>query len=84
MIFDFFKKSGHSNVVPFPGPTPYIAPPEPETPEAIYNIGVTREGTYMTFKMGHTTLTMSKLGCEQLIEQLEVFKNQLKEINGTT
>lgn len=80
MIFDFFKKREYSNVVPFPGTTPNITPLEPESPDAIYTIGVTREGTYMTFKMGYTTLTMSKLGCEQLIEQLEVFKNQLKEI----
>jgi hypothetical protein len=29
--------------------------------------------------MGYTTLTMTKQGCQQLIEQLEVFKNQLRD-----
>jgi hypothetical protein len=45
----------------------------------MYSIGVTSDGTHMTFKMGYTTLTMTKQGCQQLIEQLEVFKNQLRD-----
>ena len=78
MIFDFFTKKP-SNILPFPETkTPYIAPTE-KTPEAIYNIGVTAEGKYMTFNMGYSTLTMTRKGCEDLIAQLEVFKNQLKD-----
>jgi hypothetical protein len=29
--------------------------------------------------MGYTTLTMNKKGCQDLIDQFEVFKNQLKD-----
>jgi len=62
--------------------TPYIDPPSQEKEAVtIYSIGVTDQGTHMTFIMGHTTLTMTKIGCEQLIEQLEVFKNQLKVLD---
>jgi hypothetical protein len=82
-MFDWFKRPElrYSNVVKFPEkiPTPYVSPPEESVPESMYSIGVTTEGTHMTFKMGYTTLTMTKQGCQQLIEQLEVFKNQLRD-----
>ena len=81
MIFDFFKKSGgYSNVVPFPGPTPYIQPPEQKQPEVLYSVGRTDVDTLMTLKMGHTTLTMTKHICKDLIAQLELVSNQLKGI----
>jgi len=78
-MFNWFKRPDYSNVVKFPAPmTPYIESPKEEpSPEAIYSIGVTAEGSHMTLKMGHTTLTMTKTGCQNLIDQLEVFKNQL-------
>ena len=80
MIFDWFKRPDYSNVVKFPNQVPYIEPPSREVePTSMYSIGTTAEGTHMTFKMGYTTLTMTKQGCEYLIEQLEVFKNQLSE-----
>jgi len=84
-MFDWFgRKDDYSNVVKFPdkvSPTPYIAPPTPKEvqPDAVYSIGVTAEGTHMTFTMGYSTLTMTKTGCQNLIDQLEVFKNQLGE-----
>lgn len=78
MIFDFFTRKP-SNILQFPETkTPYIEPPK-RTPEAVYSIGVTAEGTHMTFSMGYSTLTMTQKGCEDLIAQLEVFKNQLKD-----
>jgi hypothetical protein len=81
-MFDWFKKSNYNNVVQFPEPkavpnVPYIEPPKKQEQE-YYSIGVTSEGK-MTFKTGITTLTMSRKGCEDLIEQLTVFKNQLPE-----
>lgn len=82
MIFDWFKRPDYSNVVKFPEKVsaPYIEPPKREVePTTMYSIGTTTEGTHMTFKMGYTTLTMTKQGCEYLIEQLEVFKNQLRD-----
>ena len=83
-MFDWFKNSEHKNVVslPFPKPVivPYVEPPK-EKEQEYYSIGVTSEGK-MTFKTGITTLTMSRKGCEDLIEQLTVFKNQLPESNN--
>ena len=80
-MFNWFKRPDYSNVVKFPEkvPAPYIEPPKREyEPEAIYSIGTTAEGTHMTFRLGYTTLTMTKQGCQDLIDQLEVFKNQLR------
>ena len=78
-MFDWFKNSEHKNVVslPFPKPVivPYVEPPK-EKEQEYYSIGVTSEGK-MTFKTGITTLTMTRKGCEDLIEQLTVFKNQM-------
>jgi hypothetical protein len=77
MIFDFFTRKP-TNVLQFPETkTPYIEPPKQKS-EVVYSIGVTAEGTHMTFSMGYSTLTMTQKGCEDLIEQLEVFKNQLR------
>jgi len=80
MIFDFFKNRGdYSNVVKFPDKVPYVEPPKREVgPEPVYSIGTTDQSTHMTFKIGYTTLTMTKQGCQDLIDQLEVFKNQLR------
>ena len=80
MIFDFFKKT---NVLKFPEkvPVPYIEPPKREVePETMYSIGTTSQSTHMTFKIGYSTLTMTKQGCQDLIDQLEVFKNQLRDV----
>jgi hypothetical protein len=79
-MFDWFKKSDYKNVVPlFPEPkaVPYVEPPK-EKEQEYYSIGITSEGK-MTFKTGITTLTMTRKGCEDLIEQLTVFKNQMHE-----
>jgi len=79
-MFDWFKKSDYKNVVPlFPESkaVPYVEPPK-EKEQEYYSIGVTSEGK-MTFKTGITTLTMTRKGCEDLIEQLTVFKNQMHE-----
>jgi hypothetical protein len=80
-MFDWFgRKSDYPNVVPlFPEPkaVPYVEPPK-EKEQEYYSIGVTSEGK-MTFKTGITTLTMTRKGCEDLIEQLTVFKNQMYE-----
>ena len=80
-MFDWFKKSDYSNVVKFPEPVrtpavPYIEQPAPE--EVHYTIGTTNENR-IALKIGYTTLTMNKTGCENLIEQLTVFMKQIKE-----
>jgi hypothetical protein len=82
-MFDWFKNSEHKNVVslPFPKPVivPYVAPPEPKPePKIYYTFGLTSDNR-LSFQMGYTTLTMNSAGIQNLIEQLEFFKNQLQE-----
>jgi hypothetical protein len=81
-MFDWFgRKPDYTNVVKFPeqvkAQAPYIEPPEKPEQE-YYSIGITSENR-MTFKIGYSTLTMNRQGVEHLIEQLEVFLNQLPE-----
>jgi hypothetical protein len=57
-------------------PTPYVEQPTPE--ELHYSIGITSEDR-IALKIGYTTLTMNRSGCENLIEQLEVFVKQIKQ-----
>jgi hypothetical protein len=79
-MFDWLKKTEYGNVLKFPeqikSTTPYIEQPQPE--ELHYTIGITSEDR-IALKIGYSTLTMSKEGCEDLIEQLEVFVKQLKQ-----
>jgi hypothetical protein len=84
LMFDWFKKKEYSNVVKFPEPKavpdiPYVAPPEPEKPAKIfYRIGVT-DNNRVAFSMGMSEIIMTKVGCQQMIDQLEVFMNQLPD-----
>jgi hypothetical protein len=80
-MFDWFgRKPDYNNVVKFPeqvkNPVPYIEQPKPE--EMHYSIGITSEDR-VALRIGYSTLTMNKDGCENLIEQLEVFVKQLKQ-----
>ena len=69
-MFGLYKKN--------PDYTPqYIESPQDKKPA--YTIGITEDSTCVTLHIGYTTLTMTKLGCENLIEQLQVFKNQLED-----
>ena len=84
-MFDWFQKPDYGNVVKFPEQkavpeNPYIVPPrDPSTPETIYSIGATTELTHMTLKVGYSTLTMTKTGVQNLIDQLAVFRDKLEE-----
>ena len=55
---------------------PYIESPKKE--EIQYSVGITNEDR-IALKIGYTTLTMNQEGVRNLIEQLELFSNQLKE-----
>ena len=80
-MFDWFKKNEYSNVIKFPEPVsvPHIEPKTPTTePKTYYTFGLTNDNR-VSFTMGYTTLTMNDVGIEQLIEQLEFYKNQLRE-----
>ena len=72
MMFDFFKRREY--------PIPTMPEPQRKEPEVWYTVGRTDVDTLMTLKMGHTTLTMTKHICKDLIAQLELVSNQLKDI----
>ena len=73
-MFNIFKRFED-----VPLPTPYIELPRKE-PEVWYTVGRTDVDTLMTLKMGHTTLTMTKHICKDLIAQLQLVSDQLKDI----
>jgi hypothetical protein len=84
-MFDLFKKNKMpANVVPFPAPKettkmPHVVPPAPEPePKIYYTFGLTDDNR-VTFQLGYTTLTMKRAGVQQLIEQLEFFRDQLHD-----
>ena len=79
-MFDWFKKRDYSNVVKFPKPesVPYIElPAEPEKPAVTYyRIGIT-DNNRVSFLMGYSEITMNRQGVDNMIRQLEVFRDQL-------
>jgi hypothetical protein len=78
-MFDWFKKREYSNVVPFPEPkaVPYIEPaPKEKESTTYYSIGHTDDNR-VSLRMGYTTLSMTHAGVQNLIDQLELYKNQL-------
>ena len=77
-MFNWFKKD-KGNVVDFP--TPYVVPPvePPETPATIfYRIGATDQNR-ISFQMGYSEITMTRDGVDNMIKQLEVFRDQLTD-----
>lgn len=72
--FDFFRKREYSNVVKFPEVKP-IVPPVQDA-KVFYRIGVTDNNT-VSLQVGYSELTMNRQGVQNLIEQLQVFRDQL-------
>lgn len=71
------------NVVKFPQPKavppmPEVEPPKEKPANILYRIGVTDQQR-VSFQMGYSEITMNKEGCQQMIDQLTVFMNQLNE-----
>ena len=81
-MFDWMKKNKMpENVVPFPAPAPKLVEPPPvpkPEPKTYYTFGLT-DNNRISFTMGYTTLTMNSAGVQQLIDQLEFFKDQLRD-----
>jgi hypothetical protein len=84
LMFDLFKRNKMpKNVVPFPAPkvvpdNPYI-PPEPEKPAVTYyRLGITNTNR-VSFQMGYSEITMNAAGIDNLIKQLEMFRDQLRD-----
>jgi len=76
-MFDFLKKKT-SNVVQFPETKmPYIEPPKKEEPvTTYYRLGITSNGR-VSFSMGYSEITMNAGGIDNMIAQLEVFRDQI-------
>ncbi len=79
-MLDWFKKK-QSNVVPFPTekqveqPPP---PPEPEKPTTVYyRIGMASDNR-VSIQVGYGEITMNAQGVQNMIDQLELFKNQIQ------
>ena len=84
-MFDWFGKKNKesSNVVPFPNKAesvPYVEPPkEPEKPAVTYyRLGITDNGR-VSFQMGYSEITMNAGGIDNMIKQLQVFRDQIRE-----
>ena len=80
-MFNWFKgKNVPSNVVPFPGEKkaepPPPAPPKEKPATTFYRLGITSDQR-VSFQMGYSEITMNREGVNQLIKQLEVFRDQL-------
>ncbi len=84
-MFDWFKGKDKklTNVVPFPEPKavppmPKVEPPKENTEPAkvFYRFGITDKNR-LAFQMGYSEITMNKAGVQNLIDQLEFFKEQL-------
>ena len=81
-MFDWFKKRDYTNVVNFPKPesVPYIKPPvEPEKPAVTYyRLGITNNGR-VSFQMGYSEITMNADGVDNMIKQLQVLGDQIRD-----
>jgi hypothetical protein len=90
LMFNMFGKKNKtpSNVVPFPEPksvpaVPYVEPPkEPEKPAVTYyRLGITNNSR-VSFQMGYSEITMNAAGIDNMIKQLECFRDQIAEYEG--
>jgi hypothetical protein len=82
-MFNFGKnKDAKSNVYNLPepkgvAPMPYVEPPKPKEPATTYyTMGVNSEGR-VVFKMGHNEISMNEAGVNNLIFQLESFRDSV-------
>ena len=67
-------------VIPFPVPSvPEVEPPKEEKPAiTYYRLGITNTNR-VSFAMGFTEITLNAGGIDNLIKQLELFRDQLQE-----
>ena len=88
MIFDLFRKRTN-NVIPFPGELkqdrgsgetkpPGPNPPKEDSTTIFYRFGIT-DRNRLAFQMGYSEITMSKEGCQTMIDQITFFMNQITE-----
>ncbi len=84
LMFNLFgrKDKEKTNVVPFPEKkNDYIPsePPEKEKPaHTYYRLGLT-DNNRVSLQMGYSEITMNAQGVDNMISQLELFRDQLRE-----
>lgn len=59
-------------------PVPEVGPTKDEVSKIFYRFGVT-DNNRVAFSMGYNEITLNKQGCQQMIDQLTFFMNQLEE-----
>lgn len=64
--------------LPVPKLVPPVEPTAPEPAKIFYRIGATDQHR-VAFSMGQMEITMNRAGCQQMIDQLTVFMNQIKD-----
>lgn len=70
-----------SKVIPFPEktpPVPEVQPPKEKPAQTYYRLGMTDTGR-VSFQMGYSEITLNRQGIDNLIKQLEVFRDQLED-----
>ena len=75
---DFVAEAKETYGVPEQQPM-WTSPPEPKKEEPakiFYRFGVT-DNNRVAFSMGYSEITMNREGCQQMIDQLTFFMNQL-------
>jgi len=87
LMFNLFGKKNKtpSNVVPFPEPKAVLPMPQVEPPKekekpahTFYRMGLT-DNNRVSFQMGYSEITMNSAGCQQMIDQLEFFRSQIRD-----
>jgi hypothetical protein len=75
--------SDMSKVIPFPEiaktpPMPDAEPPKEKPATTYYRLGIT-DNNRVSFNMGYSEITLNKMGVDNMIKQLEVFRDQLED-----
>lgn len=91
LMFDFFRRrtakdylDEASNVYQLPKPKavppmPEVEPPKEEKPATTYyRLGITSNNR-VSFQMGYSEITMNADGIDNMIQQLAVFRDQIRE-----
>lgn len=73
-------------IIPFPKapeapPMPEVKPPKKDPATVYYRLGVTSDKR-VSLQVGYSEITMNSVGVDNLIAQLEMFKDHIKEMEG--
>lgn len=84
-MFEWFKRKEEPKYVPEgmcapKTPDLEVKPPKrEESPKIYYRFGLT-DNNRVAFSMGYSEITMNREGCQNLIDQITFFMDQLEEI----